>query len=398
MADSDGPSGGDADRLQLSAELGGGDSGGSRRGGWRALWAPCKDRAGAWVPVDLLVSEPGAGLCSADMMGLLISRTGWERCAGMLGEVARRNGVELEAIHPPLEGGGALEAQASARVEIAYLSPDVFDGGLREFAAAALAAPRLAWLQTCSAGTDAPTYDGLLARGVVLTHGAGATARPIAQSAIGALLMLARGFLHWGAAQRERAWRRLPAEAVGEDLHGQRLTVFGLGHIGLEVARLGQVLGLHVTGVRRSAPEPGAPIDAWLPPARLAEALPTTQWLALCAPLTAQTRGAIGARELAQLPPGARLLNVARGGLVDEAALIDALRAGRLGGAYLDVFEHEPLPADSALWELPNVILSPHNSAHSRGNVGRYAELFARNLERWLRKEPLENAVDAASR
>jgi phosphoglycerate dehydrogenase-like enzyme len=253
-------------------------------------------------------------------------------------------------------------------------------------------------VHSASAGTDSTLFDPLFAQGVQISTAAGATAVPIAQTALGALLMLSRGFLHWGAAQRERAWRRLPPEAVPEDLAGQRLTIFGLGHLGLELARLARAFGLHVTGVRRSPPPAGTPIDAWLPPERLAEALARTQWLALCAPLTAQTRGVIDARALALLPRGARLLNVARGALLVERDLLAALESGQLGGAYLDVFEREPLAADSPLWGLPNVIVSPHNSAHSSHNGARAAQIFFRNLERWLRKEPLENVVDPAAR
>ena len=121
--------------------------------------------------------------------------------------------------------------------------------------------------------------------------------------------------------------------------------------------------------------------------------LPRADWLALAVPLTDDTRGLIDASAFAALPPGARVLNVARGEVIDEPAMIAALRSGALAGAYLDVFVEEPLPPSSPLWDLPNVIVTPHNSASSTGNVARALDIFLRNLERWVRDKPLENEV-----
>jgi len=115
--------------------------------------------------------------------------------------------------------------------------------------------------------------------------------------------------------------------------------------------------------------------------------------VAICCPLTEETHNLIGEAELARMKPSAYLVNVTRGEIVDEPALIDALQGGRLGGAYLDVFVEEPLPASSPLWDLPNVIVTPHNSASSTGNAARALAIFLRNLEHWVRNEPLENEV-----
>jgi phosphoglycerate dehydrogenase-like enzyme len=121
--------------------------------------------------------------------------------------------------------------------------------------------------------------------------------------------------------------------------------------------------------------------------------LPRTDWLLLACPLSDRTRGLIDAAALARMPAGARLVNVSRGEVVDEPALIDALRSGALAGAYLDVFAHEPLPADSPLWSLPNVIVTPHSAGHSDGNEARVAAIFLDNLRRWVRNQPLVNRV-----
>ena len=171
------------------------------------------------------------------------------------------------------------------------------------------------------------------------------------------------------------------------------MVVVGPGAIGNEVARLARALGLRVVGVRRSPRREGDHADEIVPPSRLDEVLPGADWLVLACPLTDETRGLIDARRIALLPRGARFVNVARGALVDEPALVAALAEERLGGAYLDVFAEEPLPASSPLWELPRVVVSPHDAGASSGNSGRVAEIFLDNLGRWLRGEPLAGEV-----
>jgi phosphoglycerate dehydrogenase-like enzyme len=235
-------------------------------------------------------------------------------------------------------------------------------------------------------------FQAMLDRGVLLTNSAGANAVPIAQTLITGLLMLARGFPHWLDAQSRRAWESQPS--VPRGLDEQTLVVVGLGAIGSEIARLGRELGLYTVGVRRSPARDGDPVDELVPPARLAEVLPRADFLALACPLTDQTRGLIDREALARLPEGARVLNVARGEVVDEAALIEALESGRLGGAYLDVFTTEPLPEDSPLWSLPNVIVTPHNSASSTGSREREVPYFLDNLDLFLRGQALRNLVE----
>jgi phosphoglycerate dehydrogenase-like enzyme len=174
------------------------------------------------------------------------------------------------------------------------------------------------------------------------------------------------------------------------------MTVVGLGSIGAEIARIASAIGLEVTGVRRSPWRQGDPVETIVPPGRLLETASTTQWLALACPLTEETRHLCSREVLFALPKGAFVLNIARGEVADEMALIDALESGHLGGAYLDVFAREPLSPDSPLWSMPNVIISPHNSNASRGNEGRVArDYFLPNLARMTRGEPLVNEVTA---
>ena len=170
-----------------------------------------------------------------------------------------------------------------------------------------------------------------------------------------------------------------------------------MGAIGTAVARLGKALGMTVLGVKRrtAGVDPAAlHLDALYPPGELPAVLQRAEFLVLIAPHTPETEQMIGADELALMPQGAVFINIGRGGLVDEPALIEALRAGHLGGAGLDVFATEPLPADSPLWTMPNVLLSPHSSSTSDRENGRITALFCDNLRRFLAGQPLVNVLD----
>ena len=169
--------------------------------------------------------------------------------------------------------------------------------------------------------------------------------------------------------------------------------MLGLGSIGTQIARLAQALGIEVIGIRRSPRRAGDVVAEIHPLQALANVLPRCQWLAIACPLTDETRRSIDAAMLAHLPRGAHVVNVARGEIVDERALIAALRSGHIAGAYLDVFEQEPLPADSPLWDLPNVIISPHNAWASSGNDARVEALFVENFEGWLAGVAMKNEV-----
>jgi D-2-hydroxyacid dehydrogenase (NADP+) len=306
---------------------------------------------------------------------------------------AKALGTELEIVALPEDREGRPPDSDIARIDSAFFSSDIYPDRSRQFFTAARKAQALKWLHAFNVGVDHPIYSEMLARGVRITTSSGSTAIPIAQTAIAALLMLARNFPHWIDAQRRHAWEPARAPNLPRDLSGQTAVVIGLGHIGKEIARLARALGVKVIGVRRSPRKDDDPVDELYPPDQLATLLPRADWLVLACPLSEETRRLIDARMLGLLPSGARLINIARGEVVDEAALTNALRSGRLAGAYLDVFEQEPLPADSPLWDMPNVIATPHNSAAASGNDERVYQIFVDNCARWIRGEPLVNEV-----
>jgi len=293
----------------------------------------------------------------------------------------------------------ALEAIAGdedATVDAAFISRDITGLSTKHHAHSELLAcyrvlrrsPRLAWVHTHSAGADRPIYGELMARGVAVTTSSGANAAVVAQTALGGLLALSRRFPQLLAAQARREWAPLVAGTLPPDLAGQTVVLLGWGPIARTLQPLLALLGLHVVVVRRSRESAGPGIET-VSFADLHAVLPRAHWLLLACPLTAQTRGLVDAGALARLPAGAQLINVARGEVVVEAALIDALRSGHLAGAFLDVFEHEPLAADSLLWQLPGVMLTPHSAGQAAGNAARVSAIFAANLGRWLHGEAL---------
>ncbi len=255
------------------------------------------------------------------------------------------------------------------------------------------ASPDLAWVQAHSAGADRPIYPELRARGVAVTTASGANAGVVAATALAGLLALSRRFPQLIAAQHERRWAPLlGAGPLPPDLHGQTAVLVGWGPIAQALQPHLALLGMNVIVVRRSA-APAAPGVRSVSHGQLHSVLPRADWLLLACPLTAETRGLIDAAALARLPAGAHVINVARGEVVVEAALVAALQSGHLAGACLDVFEHEPLDAASPLWGQPGVIVTPHSAGQSAGHAARVAAIFADNLARWLRGEALAHAV-----
>jgi phosphoglycerate dehydrogenase-like enzyme len=325
--------------------------------------------------------------------GILLSKGAYGAYRDGIAAAAREGSLEVRAVHLPDDPDARLAPAECAAIEIAYFNRDIrFSKHYQAFVDTVTAAPNLKWVHFSNAGVDQhPFLPGLVARKVRLTTSAGSNGEPVAQTAIGGLLMLARNFPHWWAAQGRREWTPLRGEAVPRDLAGQTVLVIGLGTVGATVARFCRALGLNVIGIRRTAGAPHAAVDETHALAALPQLLPRCDWIVLACPLTPETRRIINARTLALLPRGARLINVCRGGVVDEAAVIEALRSGQLGGAHLDVFEQEPLPADSPLWALPNVIVTPHNAQASMGNDHRAMLIFLANLARWGRGEPLAN-------
>ena len=305
----------------------------------------------------------------------------------------RQYGADWRTIAPDLSyvalpAEGRLSDDDIARIDLAVFTADIWTGDRGPaFFKVLLRAPNAKWLHMFAAGTDDPVFAELRRRGTRLTHSAGSSATPIAHTVIMHTIALCRGARELAVAQQQRRW----AERDVTDVEGRTMGIIGLGSIGAEVARLAQHFGIRVIGVRRS-PHGDEPCETW-PTQRLHELLPLVDDLVLTAPLTDATRNIIGATELALLPRGAHLINIGRGQLVDEPALIAALQSGHLGGAALDVFVVEPLPADNPLWDLPNVIVTPHSAGGTPLATERAAEIFAGNLGRYLRNESLINEV-----
>jgi phosphoglycerate dehydrogenase-like enzyme len=251
-------------------------------------------------------------------------------------------------------------------------------------------ASRLRWVHTASAGVDNVLSPEIAASAVIVTNSRGVFDGAIAEYVLGLVLAFAKDLPGTWDRQHRRVWKHRDTERVA----GTVTVIVGIGPIGRTIARLLRALGMHVHGVGRTARDDDPDFGTVAASADLARLLPEADYVVLAAPLTEQTRGMVGAAELAALRPSARLINVGRGELVVEADLVDALRAGRLAGAALDVFEREPLPPSSPLWDMPGVLVSPHMAADTVGWRDQLAELFLDNLRRWCAGEPLRNIVD----
>jgi phosphoglycerate dehydrogenase-like enzyme len=256
--------------------------------------------------------------------------------------------------------------------------------------------PALRWVHATSAGAGELVRGAGLDRDaldrVVVTTSSGVHAVPLGEFAVAGLLAVAKDLPGLAAAQRARSWpvvRQPPRE-----LRGQTLVLVGLGEIGREVARLGKALGMRTVGVRRGKGPPPPFTDEVHGPDRLPELAGRADAMVVSLPLTGETAGLLDRATLKRLPPACIFVNVGRGGVVDEEALVDALRERRIAGAVLDVFATEPLPPGSPLWTLPNVLVSPHGAALSEHENERIVELFVANLRRFLDGEPLANAVE----
>jgi phosphoglycerate dehydrogenase-like enzyme len=268
--------------------------------------------------------------------------------------------------------------------------------------------PQLKWVQLMSAGAD-HVLKGVLAerKSVAVTTGSGVAASTIAEYTIASMLAWAHVLHVTMRAQLRREWKRTGFMDI-EPMRGKTLGVIGYGSIGRETARIAQGLGMDVLALKRNPDErsdsgwnppgvgdpEGAIPRAWYGPHQCRQMLRECEYVTVTLPLTAQTRQFIGRQELAAMRPNAYIVNVGRGEVIDQDALIDALREKRIGGAGLDVFEREPLEAESALWDLENVILTPHVSGGFQNYSGVCCELFAANLQRFRTGQPLFNLID----
>lgn len=258
-------------------------------------------------------------------------------------------------------------------------------------------AARLKWVHCSGHAVGHFPLAELAARAIIVTNSRGVQAIPIAEHVMACILALARRLPHAMRDQQERLWR--PNDLIGDlspwVLAGRTLGIIGVGTLGEAIATRARPFGMHVIGVRRH-PERGRPagFDEVLGPADLDRLLALADVVVVAAPLTAETNLLLDADAIAKMKSGAILVNIARGQLVDEKALVGALMDGRLGGAALDVFTTEPLPASSPFWSLPNVIVTPHNSGFRAGHFDAVIDLFSDNLTRFERGVQLLNVVD----
>lgn len=253
-------------------------------------------------------------------------------------------------------------------------------------------APNLRWIQGIGAGVEQFAKAGVPAEGVLITNASGVGARSMAEWVLGRILQVWKRFPESDALQRERRWK----QTYGRTFAGSTVGVVGLGHIGSAVAVRARALGARVVGTRRSA-KPGDEsegVDALFPLDQLHAMLGECDAVVVTAPATPETHHLIGAEAFAAMRDGTMLVNVARGSLVDESALLDALESGRISWAALDVFETEPLPAHSPFWTHPRVLVTGHSSPSVDRYMDDVFELLLDNLQRWVSGEPLRNQID----
>jgi phosphoglycerate dehydrogenase-like enzyme len=323
------------------------------------------------------------------------------------------SGWELRVIDEETDGSGDGAARVSRSVLEAVADAEVYFGyGIP--AELLEAGRRLQWVHSGAAGVGSSLTPAMLESPVIFTNSAGVHAPPMAETVLAMLLHFGRGLDFAVDQQRRARWSTEPYYVAGSplsELSAATVGIVGFGGIGREVARRLASLGARVIAAKRS---PAAPGEANLEPvagggvlgsriemvwgeAGLDAVLRESDAVVVAAPDTPATRGMIDAGALARMKPGAVLVNVARGSLVDEQALVEALRKGAIRGAGLDVFSKEPLPSESPLWGLPNVLMTPHVSAVTRGFWGRETELILRNLRRYATGAPIgewENVVD----
>lgn len=269
----------------------------------------------------------------------------------------------------------------------ALLLWDFFSPALKD---AWAGADTLRWVHVAAAGVDALLFEDLVRSDVTVTNAHGVFDRPIAEYVLAVLLAQAKTLYEGHELQQGKIWARRQTASIT----GTKALVVGTGGIGRETARLFSAVGLEVRGVGRTEREHDPDFGTVVASSELSVHAGWADYLVLAAPLTAQTRGMVNAEVLAAMQPTSHLINVGRGQLVDEAALITCLQNGGIAAASLDVFETEPLPESSPLWSLPSVHVSAHLSGDARGWREELAEQFRDNARRWLNGEPLRNVVD----
>ena len=282
-----------------------------------------------------------------------------------------------------LEGTRARLPEADVLVISGFWRPELAD-----------LAAKLRFIQVLSVGYEQFDLEDLRQRGIHLANASGVNKNAVSEHAMALMLSFTRQ-LHVGRDdQHERRWRGMKGEIAAreEELGGKRLVIYGLGDIGARIARLARAFGMHVTGIKRDTAVHDGSADEVRPPDAFLEILPQADFVVLACPLTAETRGLIGQEALAAMPARSRLINVARGGCVDEPALIAALQAGQIAGAGLDTTFEEPLPDGSPLWRMENVVITPHTGGETERYEENLFDILLDNLDRlWRGTFPLRN-------
>lgn len=321
----------------------------------------------------------------------LLTRTAHESFAGQL----NRPGVEwlvMEADGSLCDATGAGVPWPEARPEVAWGTSDLFREGapVAAFFRFLVGCPSLRWFQSPAAGYESEPFRLLAEHGVRVCN-AHVNSLPIAEFVLRAVLDEFQGAQEWRRQSETSEWRIHDWREVS----GSTWLIVGLGHIGSAVSSRARVLGAEVIGCRRT-PSPSDPADRMVTPDGLGEVIGEADVVVLSAPAAPGTQRLVDAGFLSAMKPAAVLVNVGRGSLVDEAALLAALDTGTPSAAVLDVFDTEPLPPDHPFWTHPRVRVTPHNAAGGFGRLQRQAALFSANLDRWLADEPLEFDVTDA--
>ncbi|MCK5488576.1 MAG: D-2-hydroxyacid dehydrogenase [Gemmatimonadetes bacterium] len=312
-------------------------------------------------------------------------------------EAALGPGWVVDAVREPTFAGGDGSREIPAALLAAVAEAEIYFGfGIARNVFSA--APRLRWVHSAAAGARASLFQEMRESEVVFTNSAGIYADPLAEWAMAAVLYFARGLDIAARGRRERRWPYDEMAAFGHpqrEVAGSTMGIVGYGGIGQVLGKRAKALGMQVLAVRSRASD-GVPegADESFGPEGLAEVLERSHYLALSLPETSSTTGLIGAPELARMRPDSVLLNLSRGGIVDEDALVAALGSERIRGAALDVFREEPLPTESPLWTLDNVLITPHAGAISPRFWERETDLMVRNIGHYLAGGRMENVVD----
>jgi len=289
-----------------------------------------------------------------------------------------------EQLGPPRPGRPSGNLKEIAEAEIffgGYIPPEQF-----------AAAKKLKWIQVPFAGVNRLlTVGEIIESEVIVTNAAGIMAPAMADQIMGYVIGFSRRLPEQWQLQQRKEWGRLDRLF---ELAGQTLGIIGHGRIGIELAKRARAFGMRVIATKTNPAGDYPELDLVLPSRELPRLLAEADYVVMCVPLTPQTQGMLGRAEFEQMKSTAYFINIARGQVVKEAELIEILREKRIGGAALDVFEQEPLPATSPFWEMENVIVTPHSSGNFEGFITRSVELFCKNLERYFEGQPLINLVD----